>query len=520
MPMAFIDKEFTFTQPDGTQLRVRGTGNQTRATFATLDGHPLVRNPASGFYEYARIGAGSDTLVATGVRPGVGTPPAETLAVIARTARAGGTPTIASALSRARRPPPRWEIRREERRTAARIAAAAPAPPSHITVGRFVGLCLLVDFPDVDAATPRISSAEVAAFCNSKGYRGFGNSGSVRDYFFDNSDGKLTYTNVVAPWYMAKQPRSYYADETGQTDNTDNAVRARELVEEALAHHVAQGFNFSGLTADATQHLLALNVLYVGRVVNEWNRGLWPHSGSLDAPYALAPKVFAYDYQITNMGDELTLGTFCHENGHMVCEFPDLYAAKEEWWGTGYYCLMGYGGSPDPKNPAQICAYLKHAAGWSSATTVVKPKSNFRLRAGRNEFAMHRKSPTEYFIIENRARTGRDANLTDAGLAIWHVDEEGSNYEVLKSRSKQHECALIQADGHDDLERKKNPGDSTDLFKAGSFDHVSDTPQSPTTRWLDGTLSALDVRNISAAGPVMTFSTGPGPHPAPGDPDV
>ena len=31
------------------------------------------------------------------------------------------------------------------------------------------------------------------------------------------------------------------------------------------------------------------------------------------------------DYQITDMGNRLTLGTFCHENGHMVCDFPDLY---------------------------------------------------------------------------------------------------------------------------------------------------------------------------------------------------
>ena len=519
MPMAFINKGFTFTQPDGTQLRVRGTGNQTQATFETLDGHPLVRNPVSGFYEYARIGAGTDKLIATGVRPGVGSPPpSETLAVGARAVRARGASAIVSATSGAQRTPSRWEIRRAERRVAARTAAA-PAPPAHTTIGPYVGLCLLVDFPDVDSTTPRFSPEEVAAFCNTKGYRDFGNNGSVRDYFFDNSGGKLTYTNVVAPWYMAKRPRSYYADETGQTDDTDNAVRARELIEEALTYHVDQGLDFSPLTVDLAQHVHALNVLYVGPRVNEWNRGLWPHAGHLDAPYALAPRMLANDYQITYMGDELTLGTFCHENGHMVCDFPDLYAAEEEWTGAGYYCLMCFGASPDKKNPAQICAYLKHAAGWASTTTVLKPQSNVRLRAHRNEFAIYRKSNTEYFILENRTRTGRDANLTDAGLAIWHVDECGSNYKASESPSKRHECALIQADGLDNLENNDNAGDATDLFKAGGVDHVSDTPKSPTTRWLDGTLSALDIRKISAAGPIMTISTGPGLHPAPHDPN-
>jgi M6 family metalloprotease-like protein len=515
--MAFIDKEFTFTQADGTQLRVRGSGNQTQARFETLDGFPVALNPVSGFYEYARTSADTERLIATGVRPGVGPPPPESLAALALGRRPGGKPATVSAVIRMRRRPPRWEIRRTERRIAARTTLAAPAPPAHATLGQYVGLCLLVEFPDVKAT---ISREEVADFCNRQGYTGFGNNGSVRDYFFDNSDGKFTYTNIVAPWYEAKHPKSHYADATGQTDDTDNTVRARELIEEALAHHVARGFDFSQLSADAAECVHALNVFYAGPVVNEWNRGLWPHASTLDRPYSVASGKFMQDYQITNTGDELALGTFCHENGHMVCDFPDLYAAKGEWMGAGYYCLMCYGSSPDEKNPAQICAYLKHAAGWASAVTSIKPQADVRLRGGRNDFAIYRKNSTEYFIIENRTRAGRDANLTDAGLAVWCVDEEGSNFKVLESRSKRHECALIQADGFDNLEKNINPGDNTDLFKAGVIDHVSDGPQSPTTRWLDGSRSGLQIRKVSAAGPIMTFSTGPGPHPASDNPSV
>ena len=73
-----------------------------------------------------------------------------------------------------------------------------------------MGLCLLVQFPDVIGT---ISREEVEAFCNKVGYNGFGNNGSVRDYFSDNSDGKLLYTNVIAPYYTAKHPRSYYTNE-------------------------------------------------------------------------------------------------------------------------------------------------------------------------------------------------------------------------------------------------------------------------------------------------------------------
>src|SRR5260221_11074677 len=40
------------------------------------------------------------------------------------------------------------------------------------------------------------------------------------------------------------------------------------------------------------------------------------------------------------MGAEVTLGTFCRENGHMLCDYPDLYAYGHESSGVGIYCLM------------------------------------------------------------------------------------------------------------------------------------------------------------------------------------
>ncbi len=54
---------------------------------------------------------------------------------------------------------------------------------------------------------------------------------------------------------------------------------------------------------------------------------------------ALAGRV-AYDYQFTAMGSELELGTFSHENGHMLCDYPDLYDYGYESSGVGGYCLM------------------------------------------------------------------------------------------------------------------------------------------------------------------------------------
>ena len=70
------------------------------------------------------------------------------------------------------------------------------APPQRQTVGTFVGLCMLIDFSDSPAAIPR---EEVEHFCNQPGYSGFGNHGSVSDFFLENSIGRCNYNNIVLP---------------------------------------------------------------------------------------------------------------------------------------------------------------------------------------------------------------------------------------------------------------------------------------------------------------------------------
>ena len=66
MSFQFHGKEFTFTQPDGTKFEVRGWGDQHYATFETLDGHTVVRNASTGFWEIAERSEDGDTLVPSG----------------------------------------------------------------------------------------------------------------------------------------------------------------------------------------------------------------------------------------------------------------------------------------------------------------------------------------------------------------------------------------------------------------------------------------------------------------------
>jgi M6 family metalloprotease-like protein len=500
MSIPFHGKKFTFTQPDGTELQVKGWGNQRHAVFETLDGYTVVQDPTTGYFEYAAVTSDGDELESTGASPGGVDPKLLGLAAGARI-----KPAAANAKAREGHGLPpgttRWEARRRRAKEAARNALAlggpAAAPPHRQTVGDFVGLCLLVQFPDVPGT---ITAKDVEAFCNKKGYTGFGNAGSVYDYFLEVSGGRLRYTSVVAPYYTAKHPRAYYTDE-----KVAQPKRARELIKEALTALKAKGFDFSRLTVDDAGYVYATNVFYAGPCVNNWAKGLWPHSYNLLTPYELVAGKRANDYQITNIGDELTLATFCHENGHMICDFPDLYDYGDESNGVGVYCLMCAGGSVDEKNPGHVGAYLKYRAGWADSVTPIVDDLKATAHARKNEFFLHAKNKREYFIIENRQNTGRDGVLPASGLAIWHVDELGDNENEAMTAASHYECALVQADGKFHLERDVNDGDKTDLFRAGGKTRFGDATK-PSSRWWDGTPSNLDIRDIGAAGPAIKFS--------------
>ncbi len=502
MSTPFIDEEFTFTNPDGSTIQVRGSGNQYYAVFETLDGYTVVKDPETGFYKYAQLSEDKNELLPTDAKVGEVDPQSLGLQPHIRIRRERAKQKAQSA-SMLQEEPSRWQVRREQKKTQLRgimpTTAAEAMPLSTVTVGNYVGLCILIQFPDVSAT---ISQQEVSNFCNLPGYNGFGNNGSVRDYFYDNSQGKLTYTNVVTQYYTAAHNRSYYTDPA-----ISYGTRARELIVEALNSLKSQGFNFSQLSSDSSGYVYALNVFYVGPRVNNWSEGLWPHSSSLASPYDAGGGKKLNDYQITNMGSELTLRTFCHENGHMICSYPDLYDYGFDGvksYGVGNFCLMCFGGND--KNPVQVCAYLKNEAGWATKVTAITPGIAASLSAANNEFYVYAKSATEYFIVENRQKTSRDTFLPDAGLAIWHVDEQGSNENQQMTPSQHYECSLEQADNRFDLEKGVNGGDSEDLFGSPYKTEFSDST-SPSSKWWDGSNSGLNITQISAPAVTMTFVT-------------
>ncbi|MGD2108775.1 MAG: M6 family metalloprotease domain-containing protein [Phycisphaerae bacterium] len=478
---------FTVRQPDGTTVEVRLWGDELYHHVESMDGYTVMRAPDTGLIAYARLSSDGNELVSTGVPAQALKPPHLDLAPHMRINRASVVEKVAAARAR-------LEEQKPLVLASVRNKSASLAPPNN---GNVQGITLLVDFSDQPGT---IAPSEINNYCNLPGYSGYGNNGSVYDYFFDVSDGNLSYTNFVpGSYYRASQPKSWYDDSSVPCCN-----RARTMVVEALNDLDAQGFDFSQYDSDGDGLIDAVNIFYAGTRNGPWSYGLWPHSGWLSWS---ADGVSTGRYQITDIGNQLRLRTFCHENGHMICYWPDLYDYGYESAGVGNFCLMCYGASNT--NPAEPCAYMKYDAGWGVPTILAGSQSGLPAPSGVNTFYKfeHPTAFNEYFLIENRQKTGRDAALPDQGLAIWHIDEFGDNDWEDMTEQFHYLVTLVQADGDWDLELFNNYGDSTDLWAAPTYAEC--TPQTdPNTNWWDGSDSGLFIREISTVAPTMTFDFG------------
>ena len=525
-------KKIPFTQPDGTKIELWGEGDEFYAVFETLDGYTVVFDPQTKAYHYAQRSADGNDLISAGVE--VDKRDSAALG-LARHVRIKPEAVKKRAFERFQRwdqamqVSTRWKAMKGERRQAELAvegqggsSGSQPSPPSSTTTGTKVGLCLLIDFSDDPATIPQ---ANIVNFCNGDNYTDYGNNGSVKKYYLDNSNNLLTYTNVVTIYIRAPQPKTYYND-----TSKDCGEQGRLLIANAIAVMKAlPNYNteilptFGALTVDGGNNVVAFNVFYAGDNGGVWAKGLWPHSGSLASPLELsAGGKKVYHYQISNISNSLEIGTFCHENGHMLCGFPDIYDyGYDSWGGAGFFCLMDYGcyGGTNGSNPVQICAYLKRAAGWANiidlnSTSNLTATVTAAPTAGYNNYYRYRKPgvSTEYFLVENRQQTGHDASIPAAGVAVWHIDELGDKDNQSLAPNTTHanyEVTLVQADNLWHFEYYQDLYDAKDLYYAGNsasaYSNRLDDNSSPNAHWWDGTLSGINFRDFSVSGTSMTF---------------
>lgn len=387
--------------------------------------------------------------------------------------------------------------------------------------GTFNAIALLVNFTD-KASTVSATKFDSLLF-SADGH-------TVRDYYSEISYNQLDLVSVDLPsssgWFTAPQTNSYYANGEYGTGYSSYPNNAQKLVEDLVA--LADGsVDFSNYDNDNNGYVDVLIVIHSGQggEVSGNTNDIWSHKWNTRSPRATGDGVSVFEYTIQpeyiqNPGD-MTIGVFCHELGHAF-GLPDLYDTYDgpgdnNSYGIGMWGIMAYGswGGINGNLPTHPCAWSRIQMGFANATNVTANVTGQSIPDVKTNGDIYRLWTSgsvgdEYFLVENRQRTGYDGDLPAAGLLIWHIDEAMETIDNTDNAypwypgldSTQHyRVALEQADGLFELEHGNDFGDGNDIFLNGRVFNATSSTNSNSYR---NGVSFVAVDNISSPGATMT----------------
>ena len=299
------------------------------------------------------------------------------------------------------------------------------------------GIIILVNFKDVKFTA---TQADFNNLANTQNYVSGNYKGSMYDYFFAQSDGQFRLTfDVVGP-VTVSQNRAYY----GANNSNDDDVKPAAMVVEAVKL-VDNMVNFADYDWDSDGYVDQVYVVYAGK--GEADGGsedtIWPHEWELSSASAYGGSrqrldgVYINTYacggeQDGSTGETAGIGTMCHEFSHCL-GYPDFYDTDYSGGqGMGYWDLMDSGSyNGDGYQPAGYTSYERWVAGWKTPTELVNTQSITNMKAlqatGSDTYIIYNKgNRNEYYLLENRQKTGWDASLPGEGLLILHVDYSSS----------------------------------------------------------------------------------------------
>ena len=503
----------TVQQENGDTLTLTKAGDEHHHFYLTRDNVPVVKSGRS-FYYADRMGGRmqSSGILAHNKEQRSSTEKSH-VSAMRRAAAAGSSATASdssSAVSEIAK------IRQSALRKASTTAYS----------GSRKGLIILVQFTD---KTFSMSDAQATytAIANEEGYQSlYSTTGSVHDYFYDQSYGQFALTfDIVGPIPLNK---SYTY--SGATDSSGNDIYPGRMAVDALNVIADEDLDFSQYDWDGDGEADQVFFLYAGQgeATSDDDDTIWPHEWTLSsalyydyiytlqwaqttgtgrpgkpggskvnadsiynalaAYYSVTIDGVSFDtyacsnerYEETYKGKTYTylmgIGTICHEFSHCL-GFPDLYDTEGSNYGMGYYDVMSAGNSNGPLGlgwvPAGYSSYERATAGWLTYQTLTDNRQ-YTLPALTDEptayIITNPGNENEYYLLENRQPASWDAYLPGSGMLAVHVDYDAdvwSNNEVNTSgttaTSHQH-LTILHADNDDAIRYYSNVIDSSEVY--------------------------------------------------------
>lgn len=537
-------------QPDGTRFEALIQGDEFFGWCQTLDGHPIERDPATGFWLYSQ----HSELRQPRLQPnpaivGSDAPPTDPWAPAESPAAARSRQAASQSQSEA---------------LASHVAATRTrkrSPETGPEAKKLLTIC--IRFSD----SPAAASLTPMAHFDQKIY-GITRDPSVvkhtvADYYLEVSGNRLLVSGEARGWIDLPLRRADYGSNASPFEPFD-FKRLRDLLRHTVDTLNRQGFDFGPFDSDNDGFVDMLAIVFEGR--GEADGGgpetIWPHQFSYETLRALLE-----DSEPLNTGDrnasgsdvkvdlyftspELNrssadatkavrapIGTFCHEFAHAI-GLPDLYdRTTPKSSGLGKWSLMASGSYNEAHGQAGDCPawpdpYCRALMGWDRPVNITSNTLRARIPEAKGpERTVYRLwneggEASQYFLVESRRRIGFDRGLPGEGLLIYHVsvndhtvvaqnDFEWYLRPTNRTGNGHYLVALEQADGRFDLEQFKgsippNQGDASDAFATGQ--EFSDTSLPGSKAYPDwgypgeGSSTHVAVRNIDISQPDASYA--------------
>lgn len=372
-------------------------------------------------------------------------------------------------------------------------------------------LIILVEFSDVKF-TVKNPKEYYISFLNEEGFSQDKGTGSCRDYFTSVSMGQFTpYFDVYGPVTVNSQ--AYY----GANDRWGNDLRPEQMVIDACKALDSE-IDFSQYDTNNDGAVDNIYIFYAGQGEADYGSEdtIWPHQWELSA----AGKSFKLDGKTINKYGCCNewgynkvdgIGAFCHEFGHVI-GLPDLYSystSSTDYKATpGSWDIMDSGSyNNDSRTPPSYSAFERNALGWIDLEVLSADKEYVleQLNESNKGYIVPTNKSNEFFLFENRQKTGWDKYIPGHGMLIWHIDYNRSvwfNNSVNDKASHQY-VDIEEANGKvNNLSTTTMAGYSwPGTSKKTEFSDVT-TPNMLT--WA-GKESGLIISNISEANSVIKF---------------
>jgi M6 family metalloprotease-like protein len=458
----------TIRQPDGSTLAIRLYGDERSHYSTTGDGYLVIQN-RKGFYCYGTtagqaVVAGERIARDNGQRSDDDKRYLKSIDTKQLLARYKSMP-VKSAL-RSEAIPLGKRLMLKEQNPAAqsgRMLAKAQSPDT------LHELVILANFSDTVYVTPNPGQAFSNLF-NQHDYNNNGGTGSVRDYYYDNSMGNLVFDFTVVGPVTLPHPMAFYGKNTGGTQGNDT-LPGQMVYDACVKAHALPNINFSRFDNDGDGVVDNVFVVYAG--VNEAEGGaastLWPSRWSLSdnniTPlYYDGVTIDGYDIsselQRSSNGSRrmAPIGTFCHEFGHAL-GLPDFYdtdtSTGTEAGGTSTWDLMDYGNyNNNGCTPPFLTSIERWMLGWMTPAMLTEPVSVTLNPLGTSNYACRLNMPVanEFYLFENRQQSSWDKYLNGHGMLIYHVDMTDLapwQNNTINTNSSHQYANLVEADNNE-----------------------------------------------------------------------